>query len=80
MGAVAAVMAVAAPAASAAGVEDAQGCTTEYLKNLLQSEADPQYVEVTYTPPATVTVSADGAVNAASYYAALTLAYVNCVV
>lgn len=61
IGAVAAAMAVTTPAASA-GPEELPGCTTVLILSLLTTGPEPELVEVTYTPPATVNVSADGAV------------------
>ena len=78
-GAAAALMMVGAPAASATEAGDAAGCTMTLLRSLVVSD-DPQLVTVTYTPPSTVTVSADGAVGAANGVVNLTVAYVNCVV
>lgn len=79
-GAAAALMLVGAPAASATeGPGDAGDCTTTFIRNLVVSD-DPQLVTVTYTPPTTVTVSADGAVGVATGVANLTVAYVDCVV
>lgn len=78
-GAVAAMLVVGAPPASASAVDDAEDCVTNYLKHFLVSD-QLDTVEVTYTPPATVTISADGAYGEASAEAAAAAAFVDCVV
>jgi hypothetical protein len=72
------MLTVGAPGASA-DVADAEDCVTNYLKHFLVSD-QLDTVEVTYTPPATVTVSADGAYGEASAEAAAAAAFVDCVV
>jgi hypothetical protein len=74
-----ALMAVAAPAASAAP-EDAPGCTTVYVGTLLHLSTPEDLVTVTYTPPSTVTVSADPAIGVVQYVAGATVTYIDCVV
>lgn len=87
VGAAVAVMALAAPAASAneaVGPEDAAGCTTTYVKSVGGPYILPNPPTVSYTPPATVTVDADDTVNFAiavgAHVANATITYVFCVV
>lgn len=75
-GSAAALMLVAAPAAQA-GPEDADGCTTVYVHAITRSSS-PQFV--TYTPPADVAVNGNALVSYVGYVAAVTGAYVDCVV
>ncbi|HYP24361.1 MAG TPA: hypothetical protein VEV43_12375 [Actinomycetota bacterium] len=75
IGAVAAAMALMTPAASA-DPGDAQDCTTVLIQSLLTTTPEPELVEVTYTPPATVNVSADGAIAQAQPF----VTWVDCVV
>ncbi len=69
-----ALLTLAAPAASA------QDCTTTYIKTVFGSALPEDLVSVTYTPPATVTVSADPAVGFAGFVVRATVTYVDCVV
>ncbi|HYP24360.1 MAG TPA: hypothetical protein VEV43_12370 [Actinomycetota bacterium] len=72
--AAAALMALAVPTASAQ-TGDPAGCTT-VLVDTLTNGALPELVEVTYTPPGTVTVDADGVFAAAQPF----VTWVDCVV
>ena len=80
-GAVIAVMAVTAPAASAAEGDAAamQDCTTIYAETLARMSTPEELVSVTYTPPATVTVDADPAVGVVRYVVGATVAYIQCI-
>jgi len=82
VGAVVALMAMTAPAASA-GPEDAAGCTTTYVGEVGGPYILPNPPTVSYTPPATVTVDADETVNfvvaVGAHVANATVRYVDCV-
>lgn len=81
-----AVMALVAPPAHAQidTVDNAAGCTTDYLDDMKGPWAVPVPATVTYTPPATVTVDASPGVNFAgafaNYTVNATVTYVDCLV
>lgn len=77
--AVGAVTALTASPAAATEVTTADDCTTEYVRTLSTGSNDP-LVEVTYTPPATITVDADHAAAVAAQVVNATTTYVDCVV